>query len=201
MMGIFMITMTGFQYERDRPGTKCWPVGCGQNTTGQVSKIVQGGGINLVSTQFLKIFCVELKSQFHTCAKAAHSWCCCYTTTSPSRTSLLKSPLTSSQIVKWDHTIEIVPRLRHLALKSTPCPQLNRSNWMDSSKRTWKADHSPPIAPWPLQSSSSKEGWKSPPSPRLLEAQRDDSEECLPTVSGFKPGSALLDTGRVSLHH
>src|SRR5882724_8309102 len=43
MMGICMVAMTWFQYERDGPGTKHWPVRCGQNTTGQAPKLCRGG--------------------------------------------------------------------------------------------------------------------------------------------------------------
>jgi len=54
MMGVFfMVTMTGFRYERDSRGTKLWPVGCGQNTTGQAPKLCGGGRIDLASRQLL----------------------------------------------------------------------------------------------------------------------------------------------------
>src|SRR5882724_11920475 len=56
---------------------------------------------------------------------------------------------------KWDHTIELIPNAQIFSNKVYPCPQLNRSSWMTSSKRTSKADaYVPPTRPWHLWSSS-----------------------------------------------
>ena len=56
-----MVAMMGFQYERDGPGTKCWPVGCGQNTTGKVPKLC-GGGNQSGEYAIVENCCAELKS-------------------------------------------------------------------------------------------------------------------------------------------
>jgi len=57
--------------------------------------------------------------------------------TESSGMSLLNSPLMNSQIGRnWTTPLSLM--LRHLALKSTPWPQSNRSNWMTSLTRTSK---------------------------------------------------------------
>src|SRR5882724_2882901 len=57
MMGIFMVTMMGFRYERDGPGTKIQPVGCGQNTTRQVPKLCMGGELIRQVCNRCKLLC------------------------------------------------------------------------------------------------------------------------------------------------
>src|SRR5882724_13497923 len=68
MMGIFMVAMTGFRYERDRLGTKHQPVGCGQNTTRQVPKLCRGGESIWQVCNCRKLLCGAQKS-FHAHAK------------------------------------------------------------------------------------------------------------------------------------
>src|SRR5882724_8883045 len=62
MRGIFMVAMMGFQYERDGPGTKHQPVGCSQNTTGQVPKLCRGGENRSGEYAIVENCCAELES-------------------------------------------------------------------------------------------------------------------------------------------
>src|SRR5882724_11934707 len=62
MMGIYMVTMMGFQYERDGPGTKLQPVGCGRNTTRQAPKLCVGGESIWRVCNCCKLLCGARKS-------------------------------------------------------------------------------------------------------------------------------------------
>ena len=102
MMGVFMVAITGFWYERDGPGTKCQPVRCGWNTTGQVPKLCVGGGNQSGKYAIVEICCAELKScSMH--VLSCCSWCCHYTTTTP----LGKTSLNDTKASLWlDNTIK-----------------------------------------------------------------------------------------------
>ena len=76
-----MVTMTGFRYERDGPGTKLWPVRCSWNTTGQVPKLCGGGESIWWVCNCRKLLCRAEKSSM--CVLSCCSWCCHYTTTTP----------------------------------------------------------------------------------------------------------------------
>jgi len=67
---------------------------------------------------------------------------------------------------QWDHNIKLIPNAQMFSTKVyplSPVKQKQLDDFLDENLRAYTCV--PPSCPWPLQSSSSKEGWESPPSP------------------------------------
>ena len=78
----------------------------------------------------------------------------------------------------WDHVIKLPPVSNLWAVRSTLSMALSKRTWTCSSKRTYAlVAFAPPRAPWPLPLLHQGEGRLTVPCPRLLQAQRDDSQE------------------------